>query len=268
MQVTRPLLNYFGGKFRVAPQIIEHFPEHDIYCEIFGGALGVLLRKPRSKIEVINDLDERIAGLYTALRKHPKELQLLLELTPYSRREYRLAQNKDSDLLEDARRTIVASYMGIGSSLNDKTSGFRNSLTSNTLPNKTWRSYIDDFIQFHERINDCYVESMDFRKLIEKYDSEKTLFYLDPPYVHSTRASSNRYGLELTDQDHLDLLSGLNQIKGMAVLSGYESDLYDSRLPNWKKVKFGSATNGSEKTEVLWLCPRSQAASRQMTFTV
>jgi len=55
---TRALLRYFGGKWAIAPWVLAHLPAHRIYVEPFGGAASILLRKPRSRIEVYNDLDE------------------------------------------------------------------------------------------------------------------------------------------------------------------------------------------------------------------
>ena len=65
---SRPALRYHGGKWRLAPWIISHFPEHAYYVEPFGGGANVLLRKPRSYSEIYNDLDGAIVSYFRVLR--------------------------------------------------------------------------------------------------------------------------------------------------------------------------------------------------------
>jgi len=65
---VRPGLRYHGGKFRLAPWILKFFPPHGCYVEPYGGAAGVLLRKPKSYAEVYNDMDGDIVNFFRVVR--------------------------------------------------------------------------------------------------------------------------------------------------------------------------------------------------------
>ena len=116
MDVTRPAMRYYGGKWLLAPWIIGHFPAHRTYVEPFGGAASVLLRKPRSAAEVYNDLDGEIVNMFRVLRSpaQARELIRLVRLTPFARTEYEDAYLSDGDPIEQARRTLLRSFAGFG----------------------------------------------------------------------------------------------------------------------------------------------------------
>src|SRR5919204_6638148 len=78
---TRPALRWFGGKWRLAGWIISHFPPHAAYCEPYGGAASVLLRKPPARLETWNDLHGRLVNFFQVLREQPDELVAALQLT-------------------------------------------------------------------------------------------------------------------------------------------------------------------------------------------
>ena len=113
----RPMLRWHGGKWMLAPWIIENMPAHRIYVEPYCGAASVLFRKPRAYSEVINDLDGEVTGLFRVLRDRAaaKELERLLRLTPFARTEFDESYTASLDPVEQARRTIVRSFMGFGS---------------------------------------------------------------------------------------------------------------------------------------------------------
>lgn len=102
--IKHPVIRYHGGKFRLAPWVIGHFPDHRCYVEPFGGAASVLMRKERSYAEVYNDLDSEVVNLFTVLRDAQlnEKLQLACKLTPYSRDEFKLASEPATDPVEKA----------------------------------------------------------------------------------------------------------------------------------------------------------------------
>ncbi|MFE1574420.1 DNA adenine methylase, partial [Comamonas odontotermitis] len=73
----------------------------------------MLLRKPRSKIEVYNDLDEEIVGIFQLLQDPLQCARLvrMLVRTPYSRHEFEQAFKPTNDPVIRAKRAIVRAYM-------------------------------------------------------------------------------------------------------------------------------------------------------------
>ncbi|MBH9009927.1 DNA adenine methylase [Pseudomonas aeruginosa] len=102
--VRRPILRYHGGKWKLAPWIIQHLPPHHTYVEPFGGAASVLLRKARSHAEVYNDLNGDVVNLFRVARDHGEKLRQALTLTPFARDEFEASYVETTDPLERARR--------------------------------------------------------------------------------------------------------------------------------------------------------------------
>ncbi|KKK66940.1 hypothetical protein LCGC14_2959050 [marine sediment metagenome] len=263
----RPIMRYHGGKWRIAPWVISHFPEHRIYVEPFGGAGSVLLRKPRSFAEVYNDLDGDVVNVFRVLRDHDQaqRLRTLLELTPWSRQEFWLCYEPTDDPIERARRTIARSFMAHGSThRRAHRTGFR---AKNYRRNQTgagdWRNFPGQIPAFVERLQGVTIECRPAIEIILQQDTADTLHYVDPPYVLNTRSSircqSERDGWRayvhnLTDDEHESLAEVLRSLDGMVVLSGYPSPLYDELYKGWSSIERSAlADGGMKRLEVLWL---------------
>lgn len=262
MSNARPIVRYHGGKWKLAPWIISNFPNHRVYTETFGGGGSVLLRKPRSYGEVYNDLDGEIVNLFRVVRQDGEKLAQLLHLTPFSRDEYRESFEEIADPIEQARRTLVRSFMGFGSNALCRSirSGFRaNSNRSGTTPAHDWANFPDCVPALIDRLRGVVIENKDAVEVMLQHDSEETLHYADPPYVHSTRTQASHghhgYNFELTDEQHIELAKTIRSLKGAVVLSGYACALYDNELyPDWHRIERAAHADGArDRVEVLWM---------------
>lgn len=257
----RQPVRYVGGKWKLAEWIISFFPHHVHYCEPFCGGASILFRKTPSEIETINDRDGRIINFFRVLREQPDELIRRIELTPYAREELMLANEStdDSDPVEAARRFYVRSTMAYGGFQVHGT-GWRYITNSHGRSSRMVREWRDmRGLEFAvNRLRQVQIECDVATEVIRRYDTPKTLFYVDPPYVHSVRAEGRtRYHFEMSDDEHRELAALLRSLRGMVVLSGYPSPLYDELYAGWVRMDCSATTNGnSQSTESVWLSPR------------
>lgn len=267
---TRALLRYFGGKWAIAPWVMSHLPPHRVYVEPFGGAASILLRKPRSKIEVYNDLDEEIVSIFR-VAQDPVKCQALmrrLRRTPYARREFELAFQGSSDPIIRAQRAITRAYQSFHHEalFNARKNTFADARhrTGNRSKAHEWASYPRSLAAVSRRLQGVVIECRDALEVIRAQDTPDTLFFVDPPYMPSTRTKSG-YRCELDEAGHIALLERLKEVKGLVVIAGYPSDLYDRMLDGWKRVERPHRAAGSFRlrTEVLWISPRAAKAAER-----
>jgi DNA adenine methylase len=270
---TRPALRWHGGKWLLAPWIISHFPPHRVYVEPYGGAMSVLIRKPRSYAEIYNDLDADVVNLFRVLRgPHASELIHILNLTPFARDEFLAAYIPTNCNIERARNLVTRSFMGFGSDGHNgaRPTGFRaNSNRSGTTPTHDWVNFPESLSLVVSRIQGVTIENRDAMQVMAAHDGPETLHYVDPPYVHATRAkahnsSMKNYTHEMDDDDHEALLVFLKTLSGAVVLSGYDHPIYESALKDWRRETKASLADGARpRIETLWI---NEAASQQVSL--
>jgi len=211
---------YPGNKARHAEWILDHIPEHECYVELFGGAAGVLFNKPRSKIEVYNDLNGDIPHFFRVLRDRGDELQEWLENVPYSREvynewadEYYAGERKDDDI-ERAGRFYYLRYASFGGKIKNKV-GFCSSFGTRGNAAR-WPNKVDSLPSFRDRLRGVEIDNASAFDVIDRHDCQNTVFYADPPY-ENTEGQYNAVGF-----DHQRLAKKAKQIDGKIAIS-YDS---------------------------------------------
>lgn len=268
LALKRPVLRWHGGKWRLAPWIISHFPEHKVYVEPFGGAASVLLRKAPLPAECYNDLDSDVVNVFRVLRRREsgEELYRRIRLTPYSRDEFDWTYEPPTDEIDHAHKVIARSFMGFGSDSVSRScrTGFRSRLSdSRAMPSQSWASYADTIDFFIERLRGVTIENRDALEVMRRLDTPETLHYLDPPYQLHLRSSlvgrsnsTHGYRHELSASDHSQMLETACSLRGMVVLSGYRCDTYDDALKGWVRIEKQALADGARpRIECLWLNP-------------
>lgn len=288
MTVTRPVMRYHGGKFRLAPWIISHMPAHQVYVEPFGGAGSVLLLKPRVYGEVYNDLDGEVVNVFRVLQNQrtAARLRRRLALTPFSRREFELSYRRARDPVERAARLIMRSFMGFGSdtATRDHKTGFRMAISRDGFmgrrkaqggqtPAVDWAKWPDVVPALVERLQGVIIENRSAIEVMQTAGNyPDALTYLDPPYVHSTRRRVGKgrgYRFEMTDQEHEELAEAAHGLAGYVLVSGYRSPLYERLYHDWTCVERHHVAQEAVKSiEVLWINPRAYAAQAQQTLNL
>ncbi len=255
---------WYGGKFShldfLAPLIP---PDAGHFCDVFGGSAAVLMNVGPFPVETYNDIDLELVNFFETLRNQGPKLIKAIGLTPFSREELARACEPAADLtrLERARRFYVRARQ-TRTGLAQKSSEGRwahcvlTSRAGMAGAVSRWLGSVEALPEIAQRFQRVQIENAPAIEVIQRYDTEETVFYLDPPYVHSARGDVAAYGFEMSDMDHVELAAALHAVRGRAVLSGYRTDLYDTLYGDWRRVDAPVRTCHSvrrPRQESVWL---------------
>lgn len=259
-------ISYIGGKSKISKFITPFYPKDmECYVEPFSGMYWCFFNMnleeyPNLKQIAYNDFNPLNYNLYNCVRNHQellKECEKLvvqekgvIPTNPICRQNFENFQKEifSSDLKIDSNPNyeIAAKYAYVltqvfsGSNPEkakfiDLKGKYHSKFTSfkNKLKDPKWQ-------KMFESITD--VENMDFQDVIEKYDSEKTYFYCDPPYFKTENYYANHsFGVET----HERLAKCLKSIKGKFSLSYYDFPQLSEWFPkdeyNWQSKDFSKA---------------------------
>lgn len=275
---------WYGGKYSHLDWLLPLLPKTTHYCEPFGGSAAVLLNRMPSPVETYNDIDGEIVNFFRVLREQQDELIRAIGLTPFSREELRIAAEESlngiSDL-ERARRFFVRARQ-VRTGLAQTASAGRwahcrlTSRAGMAGAVSRWLGSVEGLSEIVQRLLRVQIENAPAIEVIQRYDSDETLFYCDPPYPHDSRSDINAYSFEMKDSEHRELAEVLHNVQGKVAVSSYHCKLMDELYGDWNYIestpKKAHSTNTrpdsvkQDRVEVLWVnyeIPKRETAECQ-----
>ncbi|MFW3589607.1 DNA adenine methylase (dam) [Enterococcus durans] len=257
-------LNYTGGKYKILPQIIPHFPrDYERFIDLFAGGATVSVNiacLDSGKKYLINDIEDHLIKFFEYLKK--VDFDTLVSQIESKISYYGLSNSK----VNGYKFYNLDSYKGLGSYNKEKYKrlrddyniskdnilfyllivyGFNNQIRFNSrgefnLPvgkRDFNKSMMDKLRDFHQCLNDhsFYLSSRDFRE-IEINQSD--FIYADPPYRISTASYNENGGWSIQDDlDLMDFLDKADSLGAKFALSNvvFHKGQYNEELINWAK---------------------------------
>jgi DNA adenine methylase len=236
-------ISYIGGKARIGKWIVPFIPtDIETYVEPFSGMFWVFFnmeieKYPNLKTVVYNDFNKLNANLFRCsqqydrllreLMEYPRQERNIVDTPPYYAELFNMCQKEvfDPNLVipDEPDFDIAAKYVYV---LAQVFSGSKPETSRYTDYKGKYRCKVDIFEdklrhkKFREHFDKItFIENKDFEPILEKYDSPKTYFYLDPPYWKTENYYSAH---DFDSKDHVRLAMALEKIKGKFGLSYYE----------------------------------------------
>ena len=241
---------WVGGKSRLAKDIIELFPKHTTYVEVFGGALSVLYTKDRSKVEVVNDINSDLINLHRAIRNNPQTLQMYLNQMLISRELFSAIKHRKIQARNNIEKAAYYLFL-ITQSFGSKGEHFAMPKRGRK-PKNIYR----DYSIFSKRLKGVVIENLSFEDVISRYDNNDTLFYLDPQYVATEHYYKNTGGFGINE--HEKLANILSNIKGKFILSYNDCPLIRKLykkffIINSKEIKYSLNTKSRKRIKEVFI---------------
>lgn len=271
MKLTQPI-KWHGGKHYLAKRIVDiakRAPHVHFVESYFGGGSVMLAKDPRGVSEVAGDINGRLTEFWHVLKSelYFPRFQRIVQATPFSEAEWESAHHakQTGDPVKDAVSFFIDCRMAMSGRMGEKASfaPLSRNRTRRGMNEQAsaWISSVDGLPAVHARMRPVVVLNRPGVETIQSQDGKKTLHYVDAPYIHETRATTDEYGEnEMTIPQHKNLVSTLAHVEGYAMVSMYHHPIYDVLETGygWNLHEFDLPNNsagGKEKrrmVECLW----------------
>jgi len=210
--MATPIIPWLGGKRRLADTIIPRFPPHTCYVEVFAGGAALYFLRPPAEVEVINDINGDIVNLYRVVQNHLEEFVRQFKWALSSREIFKSLQETPSQTLTDIQRAARFFYLqhqAFGGRVDGQTWG-----TATTAPAVNLLRIEEQLSAAHLRLSGTYIEHLDWRECMRRYDRPHSFFYLDPPYWQT-----EGYGVPFPWPEYEAMAAAVRGLQGKAIVS-------------------------------------------------
>ena len=248
------LIPWVGGKRRLAGHILPLFPVHTCYVEPFCGAAAIFFLKEPSKVEVLNDINLELVTLFRVVQHHLEEFVRHFKWALVSREIYKWLQDTPPETLTDIQRAARFYYLQ-RTSFGGKVQGQSFGTGTTRPPGLNLLRIEEDLSAFHLRLNQVYIERLDWRACVEKYDRPHALFYFDPPYY-----GTEGYGVPFALDEYDRMADAVRSMQGRAVVSVND-------IPEMRKAFKGTPMKTVEINYTVGTRSGKAAPRRELTIT-
>ncbi len=224
----------------MARRIVELLPPHTVYCEPFCGSAAVYFMKGLPTLkdnsfyrEILNDTNQLVVNFFRVLQDSVLRAELIdrLKYTVYSQDEYKKAKELTKSPVDCPVTMAWAWFCNINWSFSNKlNAGFGTGNYGRELATTHYNA-VKRLSEYRDRLKCTTVMNEPALRVIERFDSPQTCFYVDPPYPSTEQG---HYG-GFTQADFEELIDRLKQCHGAVLLSCYHNDYVPS---DWVKHEF------------------------------
>jgi DNA adenine methylase len=224
-QIKKAPFGWIGGKMYLAQQLNEIMPVKETFVDVFGGSGVVLLNRTKSMREVFNDRNSGITDFYITLQEDYQWLIDKVNNTVFSKEMF-YHYIDDWKKIKTRRERAFAWYYSIRCSWAGKGLVFATSRVK--VSSKNLYNNLKLFPEIHRRLKGVIIENNSYGELMDFYDSPKTVFYCDPPYMNCDQSC---YEFNI---NHEAFLNKVFEMEGYVAVSGFDSNLYMSY--DWTEI--------------------------------
>jgi DNA adenine methylase len=236
------LAPWFGAKRTLAPAICEELGPHRAYWEPFCGSMAVLLAKPVSSMETVNDLHGDLINLARVVadplegpRLYRRLRRLIVSPVVQEAATDALGNGDPGERAFNYFAHAWLSRNGVAGTFKNNANFCRRYTSRGGSPAKRFASCVESIPQWRRRLRNVQILNDDGIDMVGKIeDDDGSVVYADPPYLKK----GAKYAHDFDWLAHRRLAAALARFqRTRCIVSYYEHPDLAAMYPGWTKVE-------------------------------